>query len=277
MRTLLFIVSFIGISWAKSQTPLNVIHVVKQGETLYKISRDYEMTVSELRELNPKVSILQPGMKLSVRKKLVVESRKQQVLEHQVKPGETLYEISKKYKVKVSQIRELNGFTENKISVGQTIKIPIEAGVTLEEPTQVTPEIQAPKAPVVVQKSTVVEAAKPPVINAEMQGGIIEKRSSSSKTEYVSKTDTKKVSVLDTSMMNPGDWTKSYIWIQGVPNNQVIGLVNTETQQMVYALSQGKREKQSADTVWITPIMADKLGITRSSAELKIQYVVPKP
>jgi LysM repeat protein len=277
MRTLLLLVSFIGISWAQSQTPLNVIHVVKDGETLYKISRDYEMTVSELRELNPKVSVLQPGMKLNVRKKLGVESRKQPVLEHQVKPGETLYQISKQYKVKVSQIRELNEFTEDQISVGQMIKIPIELGVAMLEATPVIPATALPKNPVAVQTPVVVEAAKPPVVNSEIQGGIIEKRSSSTKTEFVSKTDTKKVTVLDSSMMNAGDWIKSYIWMQGVPSNQVIGLVNPETQQMVYALSQGKREKQSADSIMITPLLAEKLGIKRPFAELKIQYVVPKP
>ncbi len=284
MRTLLFMISFIGISWAQSQTPLNVIHVVKEGETLYKISRDYEMTVSELRELNPIVSVLQPGIKLNVRKKLGVESRKQQVLEHQVKSGETLYQISKQYNVKVSQIRDLNELTEDKISVGQTIKIPIEAGVAMLEATPVIPATApvipatvTPKNHVVVQAPIVVEAAKPPVVNSEIQGGIIEKRSSSVKTEFVSKSDTKKVTVLDSSMMNAGEWTKLYIWMQGVPSNQVIGLVNPETQQMIYALSQGKREKQGSDSIMITPLLAEKLGIKSPFAELKIQYVVPKP
>jgi LysM repeat protein len=270
-------VSFIGISWVQSQTPLNVIHVVKEGETLYKISRDYEMTVSELRELNPKVSVLQPGIKLNVRKKLGVESRKQPVLEHQVKPGETLYQISKQYQVKVSQIRDLNELTEDKISVGQIIKIPVEARVAMLEATPVIPTTVTPKNPVVVQAPTVVEAAKPPVVNSEIQGGIIEKRSSSEKKEFVSKSDTKKVTVLDSSMMNPGEWTQLYIWMQGVPSNQVIGLVNPETQQMIYALSQGKREKQGSDSIMITPLLAEKLGIKSPFAELKIQYVVPKP
>jgi hypothetical protein len=157
------------------------------------------------------------------------------------------------------------------------IKIPIELGVAMLEATPVIPAIALPKNPVAVQTPVVVEAAKPPVVNSEIQGGIIEKRSSSTKTEFVSKTDTKKVTVLDSSMMNAGDWIKSYIWMQGVPSNQVIGLVNPETQQMVYALSQGKREKQSADSIMITPLLAEKLGIKRPFAELKIQYVVPKP
>lgn len=277
MRTLLFLVSFIGISWAQSQTPLQVTHVVKKGETLYKISRDYEMTVLELRELNPKVSVLQPGMKLNVRKKLDVQSRRQPVLEHVVKSGETLYQISKKYKVKVSQIRELNGFTENKISVGQSIKIPVESGVSTVDLSPVAPVIVASKSPILAQKVNALEAAKVQLENSEIQGGIIEKRSSSAKTEYTTKTDTKKVTVLDSTMINSGEWTKSFIWILGVPNNQVIGLVNPETQLMVYALSQGKREKQTSDSIFITPLLAEKLGITRPFAELKIQYVVPKP
>ena len=72
MRSLILIAALFSFSNLWSQTPLKVIHTVKKGETLYKISRDYEMTVSQLRELNPQVEILQPGMKLNVVKKLDV-------------------------------------------------------------------------------------------------------------------------------------------------------------------------------------------------------------
>ena len=87
MRSLILIAALFSFSNLWSQTPLKVIHTVKKGETLYKISRDYEMTVSQLRELNPQVEILQPGMKLNVVKKLDVQSRQTTFVEHTVKKG----------------------------------------------------------------------------------------------------------------------------------------------------------------------------------------------
>ena len=70
---------------------------------------------------------------------------------------------------------------------------------------------------------------------------------------------------------------KAFVWIAGLPANQVICITNARSEQMAYALNQGKREKQNSDILILTPFMAEKLGVSSPATELKIQYVVPKP
>jgi len=278
MRTLILFVVFFAVNILGAQTPLKVTHVVKKGETLYKISRDYEMTVSELRELNPQVGILQPGMRLSVIKKIEVQSRRNHHVEHKVKKGETLYRISQNYKVKVSEIREANGLIDNQISIGQILKIPSDAIVSEETTGDKNP---ASRSFVEAQKSVVLESVKKLAANEsgdDIKGGIIEKRTGSSKTEFITKNDTKKAEFLDTAEANLSVYTyKAFVWVVGVPENQVICVINSETDQMAYGLNKGKLDEQSVENIVLTPFMAEKLGLKSPATELKIQYVVPKP
>ncbi len=278
MRTLILVVVFFAANILGAQTPLKVTHVVKKGETLYKISRDYEMTVSELRELNPQVGILQPGMKLMVIKKIEVQSRQKHHIEHKVKKGETLYRISQNYKVKVSEIREANGLLDNKISIGQVLKIPSEIEVVDETSADTKPNTRSFAEE---QKAVVMESVKKLAESEsgdDIKGGIIEKRTGSTKTEFMAKNDTKRAEFLDTTSANSSVYAhKAFVWVAGVPANQVICVINTETAQMAYGLNQGKRDKQSAENIVLTPFMAEKLGLKSPATELKIQYVVPKP
>ena len=278
MRRLIIISLIFSFQFLQAQTPLKVLHVVKKGETLYKISRDYEMTVSELRELNPQVGILQPGMKLHVLKKLDVQTRMDNYSEHTVKKGETLYRISQKYKVKVSAIREANGLIDNKINAGQTLKIPNKnANEATANQAQSKPSSSSLKS----QQSAALEAAKQQIadkVNDEIKGGIIEKRQGSTKTEFMAKNDSKKPLLLDTSISHLNAFAhKAFVWVADVPASQVVCITNPDSQQMAYGLNQGKRDKQKDDSIILTPFMAEKLGMNSSATELKIQYVVPKP
>lgn len=132
-------------------------HVVQAGESLWSISQKYGMRLAALKSKNRirKDVDLLPGMVLNL-----VESRKRgekipvfappaaeatlsqpisapSVVEtapvspqeqtpsfHTVSPGETLFSISRKYGLSVSQLKELNGIGEqNLITVGQKLRI----------------------------------------------------------------------------------------------------------------------------------------------------------
>ncbi len=284
MRTIWCVLILCSAGFVKAQTPLNVQHTVQKGETLYKISRDYGMTVAEIRELNPNVSVIQPGLKLQVKKKLDIKPRKIVFTEHAVKKGETLYQISQRYQVKVSEIRDLNDLTDNSIAAGMILKIPGTGELKEIPKTNDSPANSKETAPSNKKNkddsneaTTTVNA---PVNNQnpnEMKGGIIEKNSGSNKTVYVSKTENKKVQLLDTTTMPGLDPSKSYVWMSGVLPNQVILLVNSQNQQMAYALSQPKIGQQSKDVIIVSPLTAKKLGVQNNTTELSIQYVVPKP
>jgi LysM repeat protein len=278
MRKLIIFAVLFSFQFLQAQTPLKVLHVVKKGETLYKISRDYEMTVSELRELNPQVGILQPGMKLHVLKKLDVQTRMNNFSEHTVKKGETLYRISQKYKVKVSEIREANGLIDNKINVGQTLKIP---NINDTETTKNKTNDSQSQSILKTQQKAALESAKQQIeqqVNEDIKGGIIEKRQGSTKTEFIAKNDSKKPLLLDTSSAQLNGFThKAFVWVADVPESQVVCITNPLTQQMAYGLNQGRQDKQNNESIILTPFMAEKLGLNSPATELKIQYVVPKP
>lgn len=129
------------------QTPNTIIkkedlkrttHTVIPGETLYSISKDYNMTVEEVIQLNKlKSNALNVGQQLIVTQNDVSNEEKQKVekinneielqqkrdIVHTVKPKETLFSISRIYSVPVAEIKQLNKLTTYEISVGQKLTI----------------------------------------------------------------------------------------------------------------------------------------------------------
>ena len=99
----------------------NQIHIVEKGNTLYGISQKYNTTVEELQRLNNL-----KGTDVSIGQKLKVSSSQntvKNIINHVVEKGETLYSISKKYQTTVQNLQQLNGLSDNAISIGQTLLI----------------------------------------------------------------------------------------------------------------------------------------------------------
>jgi len=72
---------------------------------------------------------------------------------HSVKQGETLYNISKRYGVKVSDIQSANAISTSKISIGQVLVIPsqskvMDANSVVTSPVAVETVVQAPDSTV---------------------------------------------------------------------------------------------------------------------------------
>lgn len=89
--------------------------IVQKGDTLTKIAKGNNTSVSELKQLNNlKSSKIYVGQKLVVGKITTT---------HTVKKGETLYGISKKYKTTVATVKKLNGLKSDTIKVGQKLII----------------------------------------------------------------------------------------------------------------------------------------------------------
>ena len=98
------------------------IHTVVKGNTLYNISKAYEVSPAMLRKYNKDMDDdLKLGMKLKIPKS---SSSEQAFIYHIVKAKETLYQISKIYDVSVDDIILLNSIDGKAISVGQYLKIP---------------------------------------------------------------------------------------------------------------------------------------------------------
>ena len=130
-------------------------HIVQKGETLFGISKLYNMTVDELKRLNNMVAgKIRYGQKLiltkSVQEPKPVEPVKAETAPvqevsskptvHNVTSGETLFSIAKKYDISVADLKKINHLTTNKIKFGQKLKL-----VQSSEPKEKTPSEKAPK------------------------------------------------------------------------------------------------------------------------------------
>ncbi|RIJ36921.1 LysM peptidoglycan-binding domain-containing protein [Pontibacter oryzae] len=128
-------------------------HVVKQGETLYSISRMYAVTVNDLTRWNDLGDApLKMGQELLIAEPLMqpetspftdtdeddAEDVPATMLStstayHTVIAGETLYSISKKYNVSLEQLRQWNNLPDNSLKLGQELRVkaPAKAANTL--------------------------------------------------------------------------------------------------------------------------------------------------
>ena len=114
------------------------VHLIKKGETVYSISKAYGITVEELTKENPPaVYGIKEGQALKIPFKSVTEiipskpapEKKQRdenkYIYHNLKPGETVYFLSKSYGVSENEIIQNNeGIDINKLSVGAEIAVP---------------------------------------------------------------------------------------------------------------------------------------------------------
>lgn len=98
------------------------IHVVSEGETLYSISKSYNLTVNELKAMNNlKGNIIQVGQNLKVLSSDdIKEIPKDSIV---VKKGDTLYSLAKRFNTSVEALKELNQLNSNLIKVGQELRV----------------------------------------------------------------------------------------------------------------------------------------------------------
>ncbi len=102
---------------------MNETYVVKAGDTLYGISNQFGVSVTELASLNNvNANTLKIGQKLIIPSNS--GSNPDNMFMYTVKAGDTLYGIASKYNTTVDKIRDLNYLTSNNLSIGQVIRIP---------------------------------------------------------------------------------------------------------------------------------------------------------
>lgn len=149
MVALLFVFAFFS-------SPSDSIHVVQRGETMYSISRTYQITVPQLQQWNGLTDTrLAVGAELRViapvstgvsdastasseitTSSFGVETLKAEPedrsVSYTVRSGDTLYGLSQRFNVTVSALRSLNQLTSDQLSIGQVLVLRRE---------QITPSI----------------------------------------------------------------------------------------------------------------------------------------
>jgi flagellum-specific peptidoglycan hydrolase FlgJ len=128
----------------KRKTGDKEFHTVKPGETVYTIAQTEGIRIEALRQLNKLPVGAEPAVgeklylqtaapqtpALTVSKKnttdAVVNTAAKETIKHIVKPKETLYSISKKYAVPVTDIVEWNKLQGYELKMGQELVIYIQ-------------------------------------------------------------------------------------------------------------------------------------------------------
>ena len=102
---------------------MNQTYTVKSGDTLYGISNQFGVSVTELALLNNiKGSNLSIGQVLKIPLSSGVNPNN--MFMYTVKVGDSLYKIAQKYGTTVKAIQDLNYLKSTNLSVGQVLRIP---------------------------------------------------------------------------------------------------------------------------------------------------------
>lgn len=122
----------------------NIVHEVKESETLYSLCRKYGVSVETFKTDSTVVNgVIKVGQQLtfvnacepisysSISKGQVVppinkETDSDTILLYTVKQGETLYSLSKRYMVPSDKLQKLNNITPVQLKTGMIIKIPLK-------------------------------------------------------------------------------------------------------------------------------------------------------
>ena len=119
-------------------------HIVEANETIFGLSKKYNVTVEEIQKVNPEIQkeglktgqvVVIPTAKKTAKKQVsdsIVNSTKEfeikekvaEFIKHKVEPKETLYGLSKKYNVSVDEIKQKNETVlQNGLQIGQILII----------------------------------------------------------------------------------------------------------------------------------------------------------
>jgi len=105
------------------KTSATLKHTVESGETLYSISRQYNIPADDIKAANP-------GMQesLKVGQELLIPAKgpggQKSTKNHEVVAGETLYSIARQYGISPDDLQQSNPGINPTLSIGQVIVIP---------------------------------------------------------------------------------------------------------------------------------------------------------
>ena len=108
----------------KSQDNTNIpstIYIVKSGDSLWSIARNYGVSIADIRQANNLTSDL-----LTIGQQLIIPSESTNVptRTYTVQPGDTLWKIATQFNTTIANIANLNNLNNSLILPGQVLQIP---------------------------------------------------------------------------------------------------------------------------------------------------------
>lgn len=95
-------------------------YIVQRGDTLYGISKQFDVPVETIKRVNNLTS-----NNISVNQELKIPTSQNTII-YTVKKGDTLYKIANQYNTTVAELIELNNLLNFNLSIDQELKVPIQ-------------------------------------------------------------------------------------------------------------------------------------------------------
>ena len=125
MKKFLLFFSIFFLSWVSAQKT----HTVVKGDTPYGISKTYGISLEKLYQLNPSIK---DGV-ISIDDKIVVSgnakpaaSASSETGEIVILPKQTIYGITKQYKISEAELRKLNPDLDNNMKINDIVTLPLD-------------------------------------------------------------------------------------------------------------------------------------------------------
>ena len=119
------VMNYIGLPYVSPNNLIEDIYTVEKGDTLYSISRKFNIPVDTIKELNNLNSnLITVGQKLILKDIVATEPVPTGTITYLVKKGDTLYSISRRYGVPIEDIISLNNLNSTILSINQELLIP---------------------------------------------------------------------------------------------------------------------------------------------------------
>jgi membrane-bound lytic murein transglycosylase D len=129
-------------------------HKVRKGETLQSLSKKYGTDAASILLANNlrQASALKVGMTIRVPMECAPErlpakpepkatAARQEVVEHVVRPGDSLYNLAKRYGTSTEEIQRLNRVSASSLAIGQVLKITQSPAPAKNEPSRAKPPV----------------------------------------------------------------------------------------------------------------------------------------
>lgn len=122
----------LGDTYVKYEEPVfnGTKYIVEKGDSMYSISKKFNMSINELKALNNLSSTsLSIGQVLNINKVssashgVSSNQKPAAISSHIVERGETLYSISKKYSMSVKELQQINGLKNADLNIGQELQV----------------------------------------------------------------------------------------------------------------------------------------------------------